>query len=318
MIPGGGNSFSDLLRALDALAPGDERTRTALARMLGFDTPVTLPPPSTSSKEPPRASPSTSSSVSASGNVGPKSRPKLPRLKRVSYEPAEKSAAWKAVAPLPLAKAELLATRLAHEPLLEPRRSRNLLTAALATDGDNGAIDIPRLVDLLACGQSIPSIPRLPWPSLFRGVQILIDLGEGMEPFIRDQEDVLGKVHHIVGEGRTRELQFRYCPLRGAGPGPIWTWGPYEPPDPGTPVFALTDLGLGGPAFLLDRATEDEWLSFEARLRTRSCPLIALVPYPADRWPRSLAQAMTILTWDRTTKARAVQRTLAWRRRRSQ
>jgi hypothetical protein len=111
-----------------------------------------------------------------------------------------------------------------------------------------------------------------------------------------------------VGEELTQVVHFRDNPLRGTSSAPFWTWGPYQSPTPGTPVLALTDLGIGGPAVHPDRSTEEEWLTFARQLAESSCPLVVLVPYPERRWPRRLAQEIVLLSWDRATTVGTVAR----------
>jgi hypothetical protein len=185
-----------------------------------------------------------------------------------------------------------------HLPLLPPRRSRALLAAGLATREADGPVDLESMVESLARARLVPELPRRSWPSLRRGVQVLVDIGESMEPFTRDQREVAGQVRRLAGRAMVRELAFRCCPVRGAGEGPIWTWGDYEPP-PRTPVLLLSDLGIGGPALATDRPAPDEWRAFVDRVRAKRCSVVALVPFPARRWPGWVSRSFTAVVWDR-------------------
>ncbi len=64
-------------------------------------------------------------------------------------------------------------------------------------------------------------------------------------------------------------------------------------------VLVMTDLGIGRPPGWAEWASEAEWLEFALLLRKAGCPLVALVPYPSDRWPPALAASMMILSFDR-------------------
>jgi hypothetical protein len=129
-----------------------------------------------------------------------------------------------------------------------------------------------------------------------------------MEPFARDQDHLLDEIQQAIGKDSTEILHFRDNPLRGAGSGAIWTWQSYACPAPGTPVLALSDLGIGGPFLNPDRSSTSEWLSFAEKLSGHSCPLIAFVPYPENRWPPELARQMTLVCWDRPTTVGTISR----------
>ena len=78
---------------------------------------------------------------------------------------------------------------------------------------------------------------------------------------------------------------------------------PWQPPPRDTPIVMVTDLGIGGPVIAEDRTVNGRVAGVRApRVGLSGCPLLALVPYEARRWPPSLARAMTLLHWsERTT-----------------
>lgn len=313
--------LGDLFRAFAELAPEDWHTQAQIAVLLGFRGPTSPVPDAAALEPPPRESLSTSANISASAVITPPTSvsreaasPVRQRLDPIDFE-VPSNRGWQVVKSLPPFDPGELDRPSIHEPLFSPRRSPNLLGAALMTEAGDGPVDVALLIEFLASCKPMAGIPRLPAPSLFRGVQVLVDLGEGMEPFARDQEEILTELRRVVGADRLREMQFRHCPLRGAGSGPIWTWKPYEPPESKVPTLILSDLGMGGPVFHSDRATEAEWLAFAGRLRARSCPLIAFVPYPVDRWPSRLAKAITLVMWDRSTTVGKVRRAVSGRKR---
>jgi hypothetical protein len=299
--------LGDLARALCALMPEDAATRERIARLLGFDIREGVrqeEPPSRPGFRPPVSPQPTPAPAAAEPEKFP-----LQRIEPVAVERPRPSHRFLDAPPLDPPGAS---PRRRHppvfEPLLAPEWTRSLLAAALSTRAPDGPIDLPRLVDMAARCRPLREIPFLPEPTLFRGVQVLVDLGEGMEPFARDQAYLVDEIRRAMGEELTTVFHFRDNPLREAGAGPLWTWGPYRPPNPGTPALVLTDLGIGGPAIHPDRSTEEEWLTFARQLAERSCPLVVLVPYPERRWPRRLAQEIILLSWDRTTTVGTVAR----------
>ena len=199
------------------------------------------------------------------------------------------------------------------DPLFRPEWTRALLSGALSTEGGQGAIDFDRLAEMLASLNPVERLPRFPVPTLRRGVQVLVDRGECMQPFLGDQERILVALSHVIGKDRVIVMGFAGSPLRGTGAGSQWEWRSYAPPGPGTPVLLLTDLGIQSSG-----ADESEWLEFSGALKHSGNPLVALVPYPPERWPRRLAGAIDIIPWDGSTTISAVRRiigpTLAVRR----
>lgn len=208
--------------------------------------------------------------------------------------------------PLPRGASEEHAPRPPLEPLLVPEWTRAILSTALSTACGEGDVDVERVAERIARREAVTAVPRLPLTTLRRGVQVLVDQGQGMQPFMRDLTAIQGEIRRVAGEHRARVLRFAGTPLRAAGAGPRGRWGEYLPPPRGTPVLLLTDLGIGRPQLSADPATVEEWLELAAVVRRAGCPLVALVPYGAHRWPAALRDAMTLVEWDRPTSAARV------------
>lgn len=198
---------------------------------------------------------------------------------------------------------------VAPEPdsLLEPRRSRALLGAMLATHGE-GQVDLESLVRLICLGRALRDLPHQAVPTLAHGVQLLLDRSDAMLPFHLDVTSLGRRISQLVGAGLAL-LHFSACPTRGHGRGSRRQWKPYGPgqvPRPGTRVLCVTDLGLGAATSGDVPARWEEWHDFATMLRRAGCSVGALVPYPPERWPSELQQVMELFYWDRTlTVARA-------------
>ncbi|HET6483875.1 MAG TPA: hypothetical protein VFG35_28060, partial [Actinoplanes sp.] len=183
--------------------------------------------------------------------------------------------------------------------LLPPARQRAILAALCRTSGP-GEIDVPEVVRRLARAEPLTRLPTTLVPTMRRGVQVLVDLGPGMQPFLDDQRQVLHALHRLIGREGLEVLRFAGTPLDepGAGPGPVWTWRPYRPPIDDRRVLVLSDLG-GGPGHRDRGAVQDRWLRFAALFRHGERPLVALVPVPAERLPAGLRAGLPMVTWDR-------------------
>lgn len=295
-------NLGDLAQALSDLKPCNEESRVAIVTALGMHW---VPPSASKSRVKRKVRHKAERHVET---VGPGSFERIPPPVRViksrlEHTRSEESAPAISVAPLEASGSESDAQKLPLEPLFLPRWTRAILSAGLATNSDVGPVDVDRVVEILARGESLKTVPLLSTPTLTRGVQLLIDRSEAMTPFIRDQVRLHKEIVATVGADRVTTLRFVGCPVRGAGGGAEPSWSAYEPPVSKAPVLLLTDLGIGRPRLNDDRAGIDEWLLFIERVKKAKCPLVAFVPYGQSRWPPELASRMSIIQWDRKTSA---------------
>ena len=295
-------NLGDLAQALSDLKPRNEESRVAIATTLGMHwAPASASKPIAKKKVKQKKE-------RRVGTISPGDFERLPPPTRVinsrlEHTRSEESAPAISVAPLEASGSESDSQTLPLEPLFFPRWTRAILSAGLATNSDVGPIDVDRVVEILAKGESLKTLPLLSTPTLTRGVQLLIDRSEAMTPFIRDQVRLHKEIVATVGADRVTTLRFVGCPIRGAGGGAEPSWSAYEPPLSKAPVLLLTDLGIGRPRLNEDRAPVNEWLLFIERVRKAKCPLLAFVPYAQSRWPPELASRMSIIHWDRKTSA---------------
>lgn len=223
----------------------------------------------------------------------------------VESSPSTKEEWLPEVEPLPPAAADVIPTRPPLEPLLVPRWVRGIISATLATDDEDGPLDVDRVAEILAKRECVRQLPTLPSRTLRRGLQLLVDKSQAMMTFARDQSWLLNEIRDIVGADSVEVLRFAGSPLRGTGKGRK-PWPAYRPPPPGTPVVLLTDLGICQPMLTDDWADTPEWVDFATAVSRAGCPLLALVPYGRARWHPALTHLMTIIQWDRNTTAATV------------
>lgn len=313
--------LGDLARALRRLRPEDVEERRKIAALLGFDLEAIRP-------EAPKARPSRHRSETSSESDS--DRPPLPKRR---IEPSGR--AYDIEADGETSVGEVVGTdvdlfsfepelprgadawaepesaesgTIAHPPLLAAREAPAILAESVTMIRDTGAIDLARVVRMLARCEPLEILPRQPVKSLARGCDVLVDFGPGLGPFLRDRRDVTEALISVVGPGRLTTWYFKDCPQHGVRRRPNPRWQPYPTPRSGRPVLMITDLGIGRPPLITRRARVADWLAFAARMREAGCPLLALVPYPPERWPRALAKVMTIVPWDRATSTLTVRR----------
>jgi len=187
------------------------------------------------------------------------------------------------------------------DPLLAPLWTRSILSTALSRKLYDGPPDIARIIERMLKQTVIRELPHLPVLSMARSIQVLIDVGDNMLPFVQDQRGLLKAIRRLAGRENIEELKFVGTPLRKAGASDIDSWEPYRMPALGTQVLLLTDLGISRPSLASPPAPELEWYSFARTLLVRGIQATAFVPYPANRWPKSLKEVLRIVEWDRRT-----------------
>jgi hypothetical protein len=308
-------SLGDAIRALSILRPTDEATTREILSMVRLVRPIDSaqpappdaePAPPEQDVEPPaphrgreadRAVPEEGAEESPLGDEVPSA---------LEMRPASPAKGVEDVPALP--KEEVEPTLPAIEPLLLPRWVRGIVSAALSVPFPDGPPHVERIVDAVARGVAIEEVPRRSVPTLRLGVELLVDRGARMVPFWQDQTWLERALRRVVGEGGVRTRAFTGSPLSALPPDGAGDQA--RPPSPGTPVLALTDVGIARPMFDPDESDHDDWLVLAQQLRRASCPLILFVPYPPSRWPRSLARELTIIQWDRVTTAATVRGSL--------
>jgi len=314
--------LADAARAFARLSPEDDDTAQAIARLLGFDLPqvhalhTAAIPPRYSVPAYDRRHGTPDRTDSELGDALPPSPPlpdeaPSPLTIPPVTSPQSRAASWLHAQPLDpfLPEVHLQGVPL-YEPLFRRPWTPGIISLALATGVPDGPIDVARLVETFASGKPVKAIPRLPRPSLFRGVQVLVDVGEGMQPFLRDAEELQRQLARVINRNVLQISQFRGCPALKAGTGPEWEWKPVRPPAPGTPMLIVSDLGIAPAPHRQSPFEQDEWLGFVHMLANRGCPAVAFVPFPPARWPPQLRQRMTMIQWDRPTSASTVRRAI--------
>jgi hypothetical protein len=190
--------------------------------------------------------------------------------------------------------------------LLEPKWTRAILTTALAAPSYAGEPDEERLVQQIAAGEPVRSIPLRAILTLTRGTYCWVDRSRAMEPFVGDQAQLVSELLNVVGPSRLDVRSIDGAPFRSS--------------DllPGIPHLLLSDLGatimerdgdldggeLGDPPEMW--ASWAEWVARELGAR-----VVALVPRPAPDLPAEVRKVVHVLEWDRRTSVGSVRRALA-------
>lgn len=308
--------LGDLMRCWEALAPADDATRAALARTLGFewrpaaDRPPPLPTPTPPVAPGPAPAARRSPLLETPEAIGDELTHEAVDLP-LAEQPLIPDASlreWQAIEALERYDPGDERTLPALPTLFRPEWARTITTTLASRRLAIGPIDEESLIRRVAGGRPIARIPRLPRWTLTLGVQLLIDVAPGMESFAGDQIELSERFDESVGTAHLEQGIFCDHPLRGLlADGDLL---PYRPPQPGVPVIAVTDLGLGGPTDQVDRARPAEWLAMASLLAARGSPLVVLTPWPRERIPPVLHRHIALIEWDRPTSASRVRHLL--------
>lgn len=311
--------WSDLVRALRLLEvePGDADTTRRVIRLLGAEwkepDSAKAPPPDqpapgladdlqTPSPPPVRpVAPPPSGAPLESRWSGPSPESRRRTLRPAAFSNREVPEALLRAPvfaePDPKGKAPILP----HDPLFRPNWSRHILTGMLSVRRPEGPLDLIEVTRKIGAGETFDRVPRLPWPSLKRRVHLLLDYGPGMEPFRRDQQALASEFRRVIGDPRLKTFNFKDCPSRGAGLGPVFHWKPYPRPEAGTAVVLLSDMGAAPWVSGFESADPEEWIAFARHLVEGHCAVVCVSPYPARDAPVRLRPWVTWVRWDRAT-----------------
>jgi hypothetical protein len=251
-------------------------------------TPMPSPPPVASAEPAARA-------ATAPDRAGITGAPVAARLRHEDH--AELAPAWlDAVEALPPAVSGSFWVR--SQPPLPAMQARSSMAALAATWRPGRRLDMATLVRRSAHLQPLTAcfLAELRTASF---VHILVDRGEGMEPFTDDVDFLIAQIMDVAGRDRVEQRTFAGTPRRGVDPnfftGETAKW---ERPAAGSMVLILTDLGVGGPAGSRDRAPAAEWRAVAATVASAEAELRVITPFAPSRWPAGLAAIMRIVSWD--------------------
>jgi hypothetical protein len=224
--------------------------------------------------------------------------PGLPVAARLREDPRVQVApAWLAVTPV-LSGARPGGATVPAEPLLPAGRARSSMILLTATPDRGRRLDVPALLRQVALLKPLSAMyeDELRTAAF---VQLLVDVGEAMQPFTEDLAFLADQLIDVAGQDRVEERTFTGTPRRGLDPDPFGGSGrPWKPPPPGSLVVVLSDLGVGGPVGDRDRAPAREWLMVARAIAEAQANVRVLTPFPLHRVPTPLARKLRITPWD--------------------
>lgn len=190
---------------------------------------------------------------------------------------------------------------LPRQSLFPEAKQRHILAAALAKPRPGGELDLPRLIAHICQGRVLPQLPSQPVWTLEQGCQLLLDYSTSMTPFWEDLNGLIEQVTRVMGAELTQVFSFDGEPRAGE----VIRWLPDGSERAwqadGRPVLVATDFGIQGRAG--QAKTGASWTTLVRACQQAGSPLLVLIPWPRERWPKQLGAQVTLVHWSRHTSA---------------
>jgi hypothetical protein len=289
----------DAITAVARLGATDPADVAAILDVLRLPQVGSTPPP-----PPPEPSPPPPPPPPDDGDDGPPPEPPPPPLppatateSRLSYEDEVAPPDWAAdVKPLPFGGTPTPPPL--PDPPVEPIRVRAAMALLAATRRSGRRLDIAQLVDRAARLEPLVPPPVMRELRTAPDVQLLVDAGDGMEPYAADTAFLATSFADVAGRDRIVERAFLGTPARGVDPDPFdGAMERWDPPAPRSLVLVISDLGVGGKRGRGDRARAREWRAFAATVVEHEAVLRVLTPFGPERRPALGALAQVIM-WE--------------------
>jgi hypothetical protein len=297
--PRGDVSIADAVTAVALLGATDPADIAAICQTLHLTVAiipvVAQPEPTPVPPQPPRTSPATMPQVRTSDRAGITGTPIVARLRR--DDRTEPIPAWLDTVTA-LSSLGSGSFGVPPEPPLPAVQARSSMATLAASWRPGHRLDIVTLVKRSARLEP-PTACFLAELRTAPFLQVLVDRGEGMEPYADDLDFITAQLADVAGCDRVERRTFVGTPRRGLDPdvftGETAEW---RRPAAESLVLILTDLGIGGPPGSRDRAPEDEWQAVATTVASAQADLRVLTPFPPSRCPPGLARSMRIASWD--------------------
>ncbi|MCA1701857.1 MAG: hypothetical protein LC808_00715 [Actinobacteria bacterium] len=290
--PRGVISFADALIVTSRLGATDAESVVTVVRLLG----LTLPPEQTAplsglaDVETLRSGSSVVASQESTAGLGGEDElvgPLLDGDVQLEFELAEPPEWVHTIEALE--RPRRMGAGVAVPPPIEEPLVRASMRVITARRRPGRRVDVAELVERSSRAQSWVPLPVLEELKTAPFVQILIDRGEGMQPYLHDTKFLGERLVQVAGNDRSERRAFVDNPLLGVDPNFLTgARSPWSVPEPGSIVVATTNLGHTGP----------EWRAIADELSEREVALTLLTPTPRERWPVGLDAVARIICWD--------------------
>ncbi|MGD9211100.1 MAG: hypothetical protein PVI90_09990, partial [Desulfobacteraceae bacterium] len=185
-------------------------------------------------------------------------------------------------------------------PLFPLQLSRGIIRKHLAMLFFEGEPEVQPIVDKIARGLPLKTIPKQGSLSLRRGVHVLWDTSETMVPFIEDQRQLVHEIRSLFGRENVSLSYFDTESQSTETDEISYFQNHILECHPRRPVVILSDFGIcQSPYVFQPLSNQNWWLNFLLLCRRLGVPLIAFLPYDLSRCPKFLKKHVRLVHWDR-------------------
>jgi hypothetical protein len=184
------------------------------------------------------------------------------------------------------------------QPLFLDRWFQGIFSAVLGVKVLSSEIDFRKLERYVIEEEFFTQLPFKTRTKLVKGVYVLLDRSESMQPFWRDQAELIERLHRMLGAALVQFSWFEY----DANSRRI-VWRKPRQFRIETPVLLVTDFGRGKAPAGAQTMDWEPWqrLILEPAQSSRS-PVFALIPAAKRFWPATVDRFIDCaLLWDRET-----------------
>lgn len=206
---------------------------------------------------------------------------------------------------LPATNIELHFGKPQYIPLFNQRWFQGIASSMLATHQLSTNIDFEFIEKCISTLSPLGHLPYLYRSTLNKGVQVLLDISESMQPFWRDQAMLLTSLKNLFGAHRTQlfEFVFEYRPFQQL----VWRAGAPEQLQAEIPILMVTNFGSTIDARLNRIEENKSLLLLLEQAKIKKCEVIALIPTSEDMCPKDIKDLIPLsFIWDRETSPQTV------------
>jgi hypothetical protein len=247
-----------------------------------------------------------SSATSAGDNSPNRPTRKLKLLEPVAQEPIAFEQVFEGQTDRIRRAAEIRPASLAEsqarppfQPLFRDQWFQAIFTAVLGVRMPSQEIDFRKLENAVVQGEFFAQLPFKTRTKLVKGVHVLIDRSESMQPFWRDQTELIARLRRMLGAALVQDSWFEYDPN---APGVIWHTAMPKQFRLETPVLIVTDFGSGLDPVSARTIDWQPWLPILELAHSSRSRIFALIASSQNYWPAAVSSfADCSLLWDRDT-----------------
>jgi hypothetical protein len=198
------------------------------------------------------------------------------------------------------------AKRPDFQPLFLDRWFQGIFSAVLGVGVPSPEIDFRKLERYVIEGEFFTQLPFKTRIKLIKGVHVLLDRSESMQPFWRDQTELISRLRGMLGAAMVWHSWFEYDPNASR-----ITWHTSMPRQlrMETPLLLITDFGGGSDPIGAQTMNWEPWQPILELARCSRSRVFALIPSLPRFWPGAIGSfADCSLLWDRDTSPQTAAR----------